>query len=107
MKSPATNSPSPSRKKQRSASPSQAMPMSAFSAITRSVMSRRFSSMSGFASWLGKVPVHLEAQRRQLLRRDVLEEERRDQAGHAAARVQHDVERLEDGEVDERQHVLT
>ena len=43
-------------KKTRSASPSQAMPMSAFSALTRSTMSRRFSSMSGLASWFGKVP---------------------------------------------------
>ena len=50
MKSPEMNSPVPSMKKQRSASPSQAMPMSAFSATTRSTMSRRFSSMSGFAS---------------------------------------------------------
>ena len=30
--------------------------MSAFSAMTLSVMSRRFSSMSGFASWFGNVP---------------------------------------------------
>ena len=30
--------------------------MSAFSAITRSVMSRRFSSISGLASWFGNVP---------------------------------------------------
>ena len=30
--------------------------MSAFSAMTRSVMSRRFSSIRGFASWLGNVP---------------------------------------------------
>ena len=56
MKSPEMNSPVPSMKKQRSASPSQAMPMSAFSAMTRSTMSRRFSSMSGLASWFGKRP---------------------------------------------------
>ena len=55
-KSPAMNSPLPSMKKQRSASPSHAMPMSAFSAMTRSTMSRRFSSMSGLASWFGNVP---------------------------------------------------
>ena len=50
MKSPLMNSPLPSMKKQRSASPSHAMPMSACSAMTRSTMSRRFSSMSGLAS---------------------------------------------------------
>ena len=43
-------------KKQRSASPSQAMPRSAPSARTRATMSRRFSSISGSAGWLGKVP---------------------------------------------------
>ena len=43
-------------KKQRSASPSQAMPRSAFSATTRSRISRLFSSSSGFGSWLGNVP---------------------------------------------------
>src|ERR687888_281738 len=41
-KSPETNSPVPVMKKQRSASPSHAMPMSARSATTRSTMSRRF-----------------------------------------------------------------
>ena len=56
MKSPEMKSPVPSMKKQRSASPSHAMPMSAFSATTRSTMCARFSSMSGLASWFGKVP---------------------------------------------------
>ena len=45
-----------STKKQRSASPSQAMPRSAFSASTRATRSRRFSSSRGSAGWLGKVP---------------------------------------------------
>jgi hypothetical protein len=49
-KSPGTNSPLPSMKKQRSASPSHAMPTSARCRITSAVMSRRFSSMSGLAS---------------------------------------------------------
>src|SRR6185503_15958873 len=56
MKSPEMNSPVPSMKKQRSASPSQAIPTSAFSATTRATMSRRFSSMRGLASWFGKRP---------------------------------------------------
>ena len=105
-KSPAMNSPVPSMKKQRSASPSQAMPMSAFSAITRSTMSRRFSSMSGLDSWLGNRAVHVEAQRRQLAGRDAGEELRSDQAGHAAAGVQHDVEGLDRRLVDERHDVV-
>ena len=55
-KSPGTNSPSASMKKQRSASPSQAMPRSAPSATTRSRISRLFSSRSGLGEWLGNVP---------------------------------------------------
>ncbi len=55
-KSPGTNSPCSSMKKQRSASPSQAMPRSAFSATTRARISRLFSSSSGLGAWLGKVP---------------------------------------------------
>ena len=105
MKSPEMNSPVPSMKKQRSASPSHAMPMSAFSAITRSTMSRRFSSMSGLASWFGKRAVDLEAQPRRLAGQPV-EQLRRDQAAHAAAGVEHDVERLDDRRIDERHHVL-
>ena len=94
MKSPEMNSPVPSMKKQRSASPSQAMPMSAFSAITRSTMSRRFSSISGLASWFGKAAVDVEAQARGPAGQPV-EQLRRDQAAHAAAGVEHDVERLD------------
>src|SRR5262245_8319985 len=55
-KSPEMNSPVPSMKKHRSASPSQAMPMSAFSRSTAAVTSARFSSSNGLASWFGKVP---------------------------------------------------
>ena len=105
MKSPEMNSPVPSMKKQRSASPSQAMPMSAFSATTRSTMSRRFSSMSGLASWFGKAPVDLEAEARRPAGQPV-EQPRRDEAAHAAAGVEHDVERADDGRVDERHDVL-
>ncbi len=43
-------------KKQRSASPSQAIPRSAFSCTTRCMISRRFASSSGSGGWLGKVP---------------------------------------------------
>ena len=43
-------------KKQRSASPSQAIPRSAPLERTRSTISRRFSSSSGFGSWSGNSP---------------------------------------------------
>ena len=43
-------------KKQRSASPSQAMPRSAPVERTRSMIIRRFSSSSGFGSWSGNSP---------------------------------------------------
>ena len=56
IRSPGTNSPVSSMKKQRSASPSHAMPRSAPSLRTRSMMKRRFSSSSGLGSWLGKCP---------------------------------------------------
>ena len=99
-KSPEMNSPVPSRKKHRSASPSHAMPMSAFSAMTRSVIAPvlldervRFE--------VGERPVHLEAQRRQLLGGDVREEQRRHHAGDAATCVEHDVERRDDRKIDE------
>ena len=55
-KSPGTNSPVSSTKKQRSASPSKAMPRSAPSFVTSATMKRRFSSSSGFGSWSGNVP---------------------------------------------------
>src|ERR1700760_2850829 len=56
MKSPSQNSPEPSMKKQRSASPSQAIPRSAPVERPRSMISRRFSSNSGFGSWSGNSP---------------------------------------------------
>ena len=55
-KSPSTNSPSPSMKKQRSASPSHAMPRSAPSLRTFSITKRRFSGSSGLGSWSGNSP---------------------------------------------------
>ena len=59
-KSPGTNSPVSSMKKQRSASPSKATPRSAFSSSTLPTMNSRFSGSSGFGSWFGKRPVGLE-----------------------------------------------
>ena len=79
--------------------------MSAFSAMTRSMMSRRFSSMSGLASWLGNVPSTSKQSR-------VVRQGRRSNSrgatmpADAVAGVEHDVERLDDRRVDERHHVL-
>ena len=55
-KSPGTNSPVSSTKKQRSASPSNATPRSAFSSSVLATMNSRFSGSSGFGSWFGKLP---------------------------------------------------
>ena len=55
-KSPGTNSPVSSTKKQRSASPSYATPRSACSSSVLPTMNSRFSGSSGFGSWFGKVP---------------------------------------------------
>ena len=56
MKSPGTNSPLSSTKKQRSASPSNATPKSAPSSRVFRTMNSRFSGRSGFGSWFGNVP---------------------------------------------------
>ena len=61
--------------------------------------------MSGLASWFGKRPSIVEAQPRRPAGQPV-EQLRRDQPAHAAAGVEHDVERLDDRRVDERHHVL-
>ena len=62
-KSPGTNSPVSSTKKQRSASPSNAMPRSAPSAATLPTMNSRFSGRSGFGWWFGNVPSGSKKQR--------------------------------------------
>src|SRR5699024_7360038 len=51
-----TGTPFSSTTKHRSASPSNARPRSASSAMTAVCRSIRFAGSSGFASWLGKVP---------------------------------------------------
>ena len=56
MKSPGTNSPVSSMKKQRSASPSKAAPRSAPSSRTLPITNSRFSGRSGFGSWFGNEP---------------------------------------------------
>ena len=51
-----TISPRSSTTKQRSASPSNARPMSALLSLTACCRSRRFAGSIGFASWWGNVP---------------------------------------------------
>ena len=104
MKSPEMNSPVPSMKKQRSASPSQAMPMSAFSAThpLGDVAPVLLDERVGFV--VRKAAVDLEAQPRRPAGKP-LEQLRRDEAAHAAAGVEHDVERLDDRRVDEAHDV--
>ena len=95
MKSPEMNSPVPSMKKQRSASPSQAMPMSAFSAIDAldDVAAVLLDERIGLV--VRKAAVDLEAEPRRPAGQP-LEQLRRDEPAHAAAGVEHDVERLDD-----------
>src|SRR5207253_9577022 len=62
-KSPRTNSPVSSTKKQRSASPSNAAPKSAPSSSVLATMNSRFSGSSGFGGWFGKVPSGSKKQR--------------------------------------------
>ena len=85
-KSPDTNSPVPSTKN-IDRRPSQAMPMSAFCAITAATMSRgspRLRIGLGF----GIVPSISSTA--SSYGRQAFEQSRRDQAGHAAAGVEHD-----------------
>jgi hypothetical protein len=92
-KSPGTNSPFSSMKKQRSASPSQAMPRSAFSASTRSrcIAAVLFEQRVGLV--VGKGPVDLEEHldARTGVRSNT---PRRQLAGDAVGGVHDDLERL-------------
>ena len=94
-KSPEMNSPLPSMKKQRSASPSHAMPMSAFCRhdFRRDVLAVLFDERVGLV--VGKRAVDLEAQPGRAARQPI-EEQRRHASGHAAAGVEDHVERLDD-----------
>ena len=91
-KSPGTNSPVSSTKKQRSASPSYATPRSACSSSVLPTMNSRFSGSSGFGSWFGKRSVRLEVARHRVDRQP-LEHGRQHRAGHPVRRVDHDPQR--------------
>ena len=93
-------------KKQRSASPSQAIPRSAPSLRTLSITKRRFSGSSGFGSWPGNDAVRHPVRRDQLERVEPLEDRPDHLAGHAVAAVEHELERPDRGGVDERQGAL-
>ena len=104
-KSPGTNSPVSSMKKQRSASPSKAAPRSALSSSTLPITNSRFSGRSGFGSWFGNVPsgskkygtgsIGIRSRTGGSI-----------DAGHPVRRVDHDAQRLDRVEVDEGQHLL-
>ena len=104
-KSPGTNSPESSTKKQRSASPSYATPRSAPSSRVLRTMNSRFSGSSGFGSWFGNVPSGSKKQRHGVDRQP-LEHRRQHRAGHPVRRVDHDAQRPDGADVDEREHLL-
>src|SRR3954463_12230948 len=119
-RSPGTNPPSPSMKKQRSASPSQAMPRSAPVSRTLAITNSRFSGSSGFGSWGGEPPARLPEGGQGLglvvgelavrlpvgrheLERKLLQDRPDHRAGHAVAAVDDDLERLDRRRVDDLQ----
>ena len=92
-------------KKQRSASPSQAMPRSAPLERTRSMISRRFSSSSGFGSWSGNSP----SGSKYISSRssgELLEDRPDHRPGHPVAAVDDDLHRPHLRRVDEGERVL-
>ena len=104
-KSPSTKRPVSSMKKQRSASPSQAMPSSAPVSPSLSMMKRRFSSSSGFGSWSGELAVRLPVGAH-LLEREAVEQRPDHRAGHAVATVEHHLPGRDPARVDEGERVL-
>ena len=104
MKSPSQKLPLPSMKKQRSASPSQAIPRSAPLDLTRSMIIRRFSSSSGFGSWSGNSPFGDEVHLLQL-QRQPLEDRADHRTAHPVAAVDDDLHRLDVVGVDEGERV--
>src|SRR4026208_1732927 len=90
-KSPEMNSPLPSMKKHRSASPSQAIPMSAFCRLTSSVISRRAPARGDIATVvleeriglvIGKRAIDIEAESGDQTRQ-TFKKRRRHEAGHS------------------------
>ena len=89
-----TARPRSSTRKQRSASPSKARPMSAPSATTRACRSTQVLRLDRVGLVVGEGAVELEVHRHQLgLSRRGVEDGRRGVPGHAVAGVDHDLER--------------
>ncbi len=105
MKSPGTKSPVSSTKKQRSASPSNATPRSAPSSSVFATMNSRFSGSKRVGLVVREGPVGLEEVRARV-DRQALEDRRQHHAGHSVGRVDHDGERTDRLDVDEREHAL-
>jgi hypothetical protein len=87
MKSPAMNSPLPSMKKQRSASPSHAMPMSGLLGddALHDVAAVFLDERVGFV--IRETAIDLETESRRAARK-LLEQPRRDETGHSRCRHQ-------------------
>ncbi len=69
-------------------------------------MNSRFSGSSGFGAWFGKRAVGLEVETLDLELGQVLEHGREHHAGHPVRGVDHDLERLDRLDVDERERAL-
>ena len=105
MKSPSTKRPLSSMKKQRSPSPSQAMPRSAPVSSTLSMMNSRFSGSSGLGSWSGKLPSGVQyVSMTSIGRRSKQRADHR--PGHAVAAVDDDLHRPDVRRVDDAQRRL-
>ena len=104
-KSPGTNSPVSSTKKQRSASPSNAAPKSAPSSSVLRDDELAVLGQERVRLVVREGPSGSKKQRTASIRQP-LEHGRQHRAGHPVRRVDHDVQRLDRGDVDEREDVL-
>ena len=105
-KSPGTNSPESSTKKQRSASPSKATPKSALLLERLGDDELAVLGQQRVRLVVREGAVGLEVAAHDLELRQVLEHGREHRAGHPVRRVDHDLQRLDRLDVDEREHAL-
>ena len=99
------NAPCSSMKKQRSASPSHAIPRSAPVSRTSRMMNSRFFAQQRVGLVVGEVPVGRPVGLDQL-ESEITEDRPDHRPGHPVAAVDHDLERLDHVAVDEPGHVL-
>ena len=106
MKSPGTNSPPSSTKKQRSASPSYATPKSASSSRVLRDDELAVLGQERIRLVVRERPVGLEVAADDVEHRQPVEHRRQHRARHAVRRVDHDAQRLQRRDVDEREHAV-